>query len=114
MVNIDAPRVRTGMLVQAPRTPPSRLQIIRGQVRAAWKMMLGTRDPRHLADLAALPIRAAAGWLEGRVYVVDPRGNVSLNWRNPLAPIVAAALMPLGLVVSLGIHVYLKVAGRRR
>lgn len=114
MERFEAPRLRFGTLVSSPRRPPTRLQVIGGQVRFAWKMTLQTRNPICLAELFVQPVKAVSGWLEGRVYIIDRRGNVSLNWKNPLAPIVAAALMPLGLVVSLGIRVYLVVAGRRR
>lgn len=114
MTHPEAPRRHVAMLVSAPRRPPTRWQSIIGQVRSAWTMTVLSRHPQHLADLAIRPIKAMAGWLEGRVYIIDGRGNVSLNWKNPLAPIVAAALMPLGLVASVGIRVYLMLAGRRR
>lgn len=114
MERFEAPHLRFGTLVSKPRRPPTRLQIIGAQVRFAWKMMLHTRNPACLAELFVQPVTAIFRWLEGRVYFIDRRGNVSLNWKNPLAPIVAAALMPLGLVASLGIRVYLVVAGRRR
>lgn len=109
----QSPRLRAARLVSAAQPPPTRWQVMRSQVRAAWRLSVFSRDPRPLFDLAIMAIWSVASRLEGRVYIFDPRGNVSLNWRNPLAPIVAVALMPLGLIVSLGIKVYGLLLGRR-
>lgn len=85
----------------------SRFQLRLGQSRVG-------RSDGGSGTLAARLFLAAADSFSRRGVRIDQRHNISLDWRQPAAPLAVFALVPLGLLAKLAIAVHLWQSGRHR